>query len=78
MENREYLVKEINNLRDIYHDGYLSAQDVADFILADRARICGPLVSVKGVFSKLGWVKLNQENLREAIDATLKLSGLEK
>lgn len=90
-KSREELIKELNKIIpcsciDAYKLRKLTspdcancnyADDVADFILEDRKRICGPLLKIRGIFSNLGWIKLNQENLRQSIDETLKNAGLE-
>lgn len=49
---------------------------IMKYFYNDSKYIVEPLVKVRGTFSNLGWIKLNQTNIREAIDKTLKLAGL--
>lgn len=90
MSNRDELIRELKKhlpctCIDAYKLRVLSApdcahcnyvEDVADFIIERERKIVSPLVKIRGTFSNMGWVKLNQVNLRQAIDETLKLSGV--
>lgn len=84
---REELIKELSKLK--IHQSmagrdelgrYASLEqigDIADFILARYKRVVYPLVKVRTIFSGMGWIELNQDNLRIAIDQTLKNVGVE-
>lgn len=65
---RDELIKEIEKIspRDSNN-----SDGIADFILADRRRICAPLIDDLDTFSR-------QRSMEKAIDETLKLAGLDK
>lgn len=47
--------------------------DIADFIISDRKRVCGPLVRYK----KINVLNEDKDYRDDVIDQTLKLAGLE-
>jgi hypothetical protein len=57
------------------------AEEIADFILADRQRILAPLVEIKNKFEPDAWAYFaksghSADKMISAIDATLRLAGL--
>lgn len=77
-EEREKLIEELYNIKDIWDKDELTGktyeQRIADFIIEDRKIICAPLIS-------LGKLKDNGESWKmiviNSVNETLKLAGLE-
>ena len=79
MNERDKLIKEIGKLCEGSSDAgtIYWADDIADFILADRRRVVEPLVKLDlkpGTLIKVS--SLNMSNILEAISQTLKLAGI--
>lgn len=66
MTNKEELIKELEVYMKNLHWNW-SSHAIADFIIADRKRICEPITNLKP-----------HHNLYTAVKEVLKLSGLEQ
>lgn len=63
----------VNELKEIKYKYDMETEDIADFILADRARIVAPLVKFKTKYPEL-YTGFGEEAVNN-IDETLKLAG---
>ncbi len=75
MTERQRLIKELED-NQIY--ALVSVEQIADFIIEDRLRICEPLIGLKRrVIEAFGNQVWSRNVLNKEIDETLKLAGLE-
>lgn len=74
---REKLINELKEYAYASNNTMISVYKVCDFILADRKRICDPLVKAETHILRFQTQELGANMLRKkAIDQTLGLSGL--